>query len=101
MLEPRPSSPPCGLTAARAELDGREVLVLSFPYESPLALDRLTRTEREIVLAILTGASNAEIASDRGTTMLTVAKQIASALRKLGVRSRGELAAIATRSAHV
>ena len=93
-------SAPRGLTAARAELDGRQVLILSFPYESPLALDTLSRIEREIVLALLAGASNAQIARDRGTTVLTVAKQIAHALRKLGVRSRGELAAAATRSAH-
>jgi DNA-binding NarL/FixJ family response regulator len=93
-------SPPCGLMAALSQLGGREVLILSFPYESTLELDALTPTEREVVLALLTGASNAEIARERGTAVVTVAKQIATALGKLGVRSRGELAAAAG-SAHV
>lgn len=40
----------------------------------------------------MTGASNEEIASLRGRSVNTVAKQVASLFRKLGVRSRLELA---------
>jgi DNA-binding NarL/FixJ family response regulator len=44
---------------------------------------------------MLEGRSNAEIARDRGTCARTVANQIASMFRKLGVQSRAELAATA------
>jgi DNA-binding NarL/FixJ family response regulator len=53
----------------------------------------LSATERCVVSEVLGGKSNAEIAQARGTSTRTVANQIANAFRKLGVRSRGELAA--------
>ena len=94
-----PSPPPLhadappGLEAARGRLDDREVLVLSFPCEPSSSLEPLSAAERAVVEALLTGASNADIARLRGRSVQTVAKQVASALHKLGVRSRGELAA--------
>jgi DNA-binding NarL/FixJ family response regulator len=77
-------------------MEGREVLVVSYAHEAPLDLDALSPAEREIIEAVLRGAKNAEIAAARGTSVLTVAKQVASALRRLGVRTRGELAALAS-----
>ncbi|HRI07636.1 MAG TPA: helix-turn-helix transcriptional regulator [Nannocystaceae bacterium] len=44
------------------------------------------------------GASNEEIARRRGTSPRTVEKQVASCLRRLGVRSRAELIARLQRS---
>lgn len=55
---------------------------------------RLSEAEREVVLAILDGRSNAEIALARCRSVRTVANQAASAFRKLGVRSRSELATL-------
>jgi DNA-binding NarL/FixJ family response regulator len=59
--------------------------------------------EKDILCRILAGASNAEIAAARATSMRTVANQVASIFKKLGVSSRRELIARArTRgAAHV
>jgi DNA-binding NarL/FixJ family response regulator len=84
------------LLAARGVVEGREVLVLSYGCEPAVRLSALSPAERAVVQAILRGRKNAEIARERGTSALTVAKQVASALRKLGVRTRGELASLAS-----
>jgi DNA-binding CsgD family transcriptional regulator len=85
---------PPGLRARRiSSPDGGEIVLFSFPL-APLPLhDRLTSAEREVVSSALRGDSNADVARTRGTSVRTVANQMASALRKLGVGSRGELAA--------
>jgi DNA-binding NarL/FixJ family response regulator len=54
----------------------------------------LTTAEREIARGIGAGMSNAEIAQARGTAGRTVANQVASILRKLGLSSRIEIAAL-------
>ncbi|HEY3496560.1 MAG TPA: helix-turn-helix transcriptional regulator, partial [Polyangiaceae bacterium] len=54
---------------------------------------QLTRAEREILDEVLHGHSNREIAARRGTSLRTVANQLASLLRKMRVGSRTELAA--------
>jgi DNA-binding CsgD family transcriptional regulator len=46
----------------------------------------------------LAGLSNAEVAIRRGTSPRTIANQLASVLRKLGVGSRYELAAALTQA---
>jgi DNA-binding CsgD family transcriptional regulator len=48
-------------------------------------------TESEVLLQLLEGLSNEEIATERGVSARTVANQVASVFRKLGVSSRGEL----------
>jgi len=50
--------------------------------------DALSAVEREIALGILAGKSNFEIACARGRSIHTVAKQVASILRKTGSPSR-------------
>jgi DNA-binding NarL/FixJ family response regulator len=65
-----------------------EIVVLSFPTDAPL-----TDAEHCIASALLAGKSNAEIARARGTTARTIANQIASLFRKLGVQSRAQLVA--------
>jgi DNA-binding NarL/FixJ family response regulator len=86
---------PSGLRAHRIALaNGGEVVLFTFPISEPWrAGGPLTAAERGVVRAVLTGCTNTEIARTRGTSARTVANQIASAFRKLGVASRGQLAA--------
>lgn len=57
------------------------------------ALALLTDAERDVVVLVLLGLSNKEVAGRRSCSARTVANQLASAYRKLGVGSRGELVA--------
>jgi DNA-binding CsgD family transcriptional regulator len=57
------------------------------------ALDGLSKGERAVVALAVFGLSNQEIARRRGSSPRTVANQLASAYRKLGVGSRAELLA--------
>jgi len=75
-------------------IGGVEFGVLSVPLEPPGMLDVLSAAEREVALAALEGLSNTAIARARGTSPRTVANQLAALYRKLGVKSRAELAAL-------
>jgi len=75
------------------EFNGIKCYVLSVPLEPDLP-DSLSKSEREVVLLALQGASNAEIAEQRGSALQTVANQLRSAFQKMGVNSRGELASV-------
>ena len=55
--------------------------------------DVLTPAERMIALDAAAGLSNATIAARRRRSVRTIANQLASIYRKLGVGSRAELAA--------
>ena len=57
----------------------------------------LTPAERAVVALALEGCSNQEIARRRGASARTIANQLASAYRKLGVSGRAELAALGAR----
>lgn len=84
---------PRDLRASVMHVGEREVMVLSYSTVAVFeALQRLSPAEREVVELLLSGASNAEIAHQRGTSARTVANQAASIFRKLGVGSRMELA---------
>jgi DNA-binding CsgD family transcriptional regulator len=79
---------------------GSEELLLFSSHLAPPDLGRfaqLTQAEREVAQYSLTGMSSAEIAAARRTSTSTVTNQLASAFRKVGVSSRGELAALARR----
>jgi DNA-binding CsgD family transcriptional regulator len=52
----------------------------------------LTRREREVAVRAASRLTNREIAAELGTSPSTVANQLASAYRKLGVGNRAELA---------
>jgi DNA-binding CsgD family transcriptional regulator len=54
---------------------------------------RLTETERRIAELVAAGRSNPEIASELFTSRKTVEAHLSRAYRKLGIRSRAELAA--------
>jgi DNA-binding CsgD family transcriptional regulator len=88
----RLAAPP-SLRSAEIDLDGEPYLLLSYELPRWELPPGLTPAEREIVLAVLQGASRAEIAQLRGTSARTVSNILANAFRKLGVQSRIELAA--------
>ena len=70
-------------------------LLLQVELPSPHLPEVLSPAEREVVLEALVGASNAEIAHRRQTSVRTVANQLRSACTKLHVSGRAELAALA------
>ncbi len=57
-----------------------------------LALEHLTRVERLVARDAARGLSTAEIARRRKRSPRTIANQLASIYRKLGIASRAELA---------
>jgi DNA-binding NarL/FixJ family response regulator len=89
----RPGLAPIGLSASRAQIGGEELAVFSFPVPAPTLPETLSAAEREVAVALLEGLSNSEIAVARRTSDRTVANQVGSLFRKLGVRSRAEAVA--------
>jgi DNA-binding NarL/FixJ family response regulator len=92
---------PAGLCVrfAEFELGGETLAVASAALLDEAALTQLPEAERAVTLALVRGATNAEIAAERGTAERTVANQAQSIYRKLGVTSRLELAARLQRGA--
>lgn len=72
-------------------------VIVSLPVSAGQWQRDLTDAELDIALWILQGESNKRIAERRGTSVRTVANQIAGIYQKLGVTSRAELAARTTR----
>ena len=85
--------PPEGARVSELEVGGETLLVISFPIEDPGLSEQLTEAEADVARLAVAGLSNAAIAKQRGTSLRTVANQMASILRKLDVQSRRELAA--------
>jgi DNA-binding CsgD family transcriptional regulator len=69
------------------------MLVISYAASAE-APGNLTGGEAQVARLAADGRSNAEIAKARGTAARTVANQMASILRKLGLSSRRELATL-------
>ena len=65
----------------------------ALPLVDEEPLEPLTEAEREVALIALAGHTNDEIARRRGASARTVANQLHSVYRKLGVTTRAELAA--------
>ncbi len=86
---------PGGLRTRLTEMDiaGEELLVGKYPLTNTSLLEKLTAVEQAIVIHILAGSTNADIAQRRRTRETTVAKQIQTIFKKLSVRSRNELVA--------
>ncbi|MEM7412456.1 MAG: helix-turn-helix transcriptional regulator [Myxococcota bacterium] len=86
---------PGGLRARleEASLNGETLLVGAHPLLDEAAAEALSPAEREVTSALLAGSTSLDIASRRGTSVRTIANQIASIFEKLGVHSRVELAA--------
>lgn len=68
-----------------------EMMVLSAPVRPHPWPAQLTPAEQDVAARAIAGESNARIAAARGTSLRTVANQVASVFRKLGVASRHEL----------
>jgi DNA-binding CsgD family transcriptional regulator len=90
-----PEGPPKNL---RVEYSGDQqtVAIISFDVDDADKTGELTSAEREVALLALAGKSNNEIAEARHCSVRTVANQLQSVFRKLGIRSRAELAAKAS-----
>lgn len=76
---------------------GDDAIVLSFELVGPtpeVAFDGLTAAQREVVSLALSGLSDGEIAARRRCSRHTVASQLQSAYRRLGIGSRAELVAL-------
>jgi len=87
-----PCPAPAGLKSCRLELAEKNVLVMSFPLSQRGVPASLTSAELDVARHVLGGASNAQIARARGSSTRTVANQLGSIFRKLGICSRIELA---------
>ncbi|HZU82700.1 MAG TPA: helix-turn-helix transcriptional regulator [Polyangiaceae bacterium] len=70
---------------------GHEFFILSQPLRAEPA-GVLTPAQLDVARAIVRGASNAEIARMRGTSVRTVANQVASILARLDATSRAQIA---------
>jgi DNA-binding NarL/FixJ family response regulator len=86
-----------GVQATRFEsLDGviaDRALAVGHKTLDRCSMDSLTRSERDVMAGMLNGQRVAAIAWGRGTSRRTVALQMASIYRKMGVSSRRELLA--------
>ncbi len=75
--------------AYRFQHEGQEHVIVTVPLR--VRLDpALTPAEISVARLIVAGRSNADIARTRGTSVRTVANQVASLLRKLGLGSRAQ-----------
>jgi DNA-binding CsgD family transcriptional regulator len=79
-----------GAQQIQITVDGRKVVLLSTEDDSS-TLEELTAGERSVALLAAEGLSNADIAERRGCSVRTVANQLASVYKKIGVSSREQL----------
>lgn len=96
MVRERSKKAPSDLADLRSStfrIGGQRMLVISYAQRSAEPND-LTAGEAEVARLAADGRSNAEIATARGTASRTVANQMASILRKLGLSSRRELSTL-------
>jgi DNA-binding NarL/FixJ family response regulator len=81
------------LVMGELAVGGETLIALGYRDETALALSSLTLAERQVAHAVLDGRSQREIALERGVSERTVASQVASIYRKIGVSGRRELTA--------
>jgi DNA-binding CsgD family transcriptional regulator len=87
-----PIAPPPGLRVYRTRVRDTEYAVLAIPLERDALGEKLTNAERQVLALACQGLSNEAVAARRGTSPRTVANQLQSIYRKLGIVSRLELA---------
>ena len=90
---PAQPSPPPGFRSAALEEEGHTFMVMSYELPEWELPDTLTVTERQVLRALLRGATQAQVAEARSVTSATISNQLASIFHKVGVGSRMELAA--------
>lgn len=73
------------------EAPGPDVLVIDLDAPESSPFKGLTAAEREVARLAALGATNAEIARARHTSVRTVANQLAAVFAALGLESRAEL----------
>lgn len=78
------------MKSKQVDLEGETYLVIEW---KPPTTAALTNAERAVAKLVARGATNDEIARARKTSMRTVANQVASIMKKLGVSSRVAIAA--------
>lgn len=66
-------------------------LYFSIPPSTPTIDDKITKQEKKIVLLIVQGKSNKEIASELSISTSTVKTHINNIFKKIGISSRSEL----------
>lgn len=76
--------PPLEFTMELLRVGVDELGVFSWSTDTPQATAALTAAEQQVLRLGTRGASNEKIASARGTSVRTVANQVAALLRKLG-----------------
>ncbi len=79
------------MRGARFEAMGCELAVIELEPHPVVMPESLTAHERQVAALVLEGLTTAEMAETRGTSPRTIANQLASIYRKLGVASRAEL----------
>ena len=84
---------PARLEAWRVDAEDGEFVIFEWPATTPVMPRSLTAAERAVALLALRGLTNRDIARLRGVSARTVANQLASVFRKMGVGSRRELVA--------
>jgi DNA-binding CsgD family transcriptional regulator len=79
---------------ARQLTSGSELLIFQSALDVREPPDALSNAERAVLIRVLAGYNNIEIAQERGTSARTVANQLATMFRKFRVSSKAELAAL-------
>jgi non-specific serine/threonine protein kinase len=59
-------------------------------------MDKLTRREQEVAVLVAGGLTNRQISTELGISERTVGNHVARILRKLGLRSRAQIASWTT-----
>ena len=93
-----PSTVATHIASAKRKLGVRtrvELIALGCHAAEPVAFAELTLAEQAVISLALAGLTNAEIAQKRKRSQRTIANQLASSYRKLGINSRTELASAA------
>ena len=90
-MKPVDLQPPAGLEAETFDLHGLELLILEYPVGLKDLPSQLSTAERHVVELLGRGYPTWAIARERGVSPKTIANQLASVYRKLGVNTREEL----------
>jgi DNA-binding CsgD family transcriptional regulator len=88
-----------GARVTKLALGTVRALLIDLPVDELRLPESLTESEREVVQLVAQGLSNEDIGKARGRSARTIANQLASVYRKLGVFSRTELLARLTGTA--